>query len=50
MFSVEDEDVLWSSGALSVDNPSALQRAVFFYAGKVFCLCGGEEQRNPKPS
>jgi len=30
--------------------PKALVRAVFFYAGKAFCLRGGAEQRSLKPS
>ena len=47
---IEEEDILWGSGALSIDNPTGLQRAVFFYVGKFFCLRGGDEQRNLKPS
>ena len=31
-------------------SPIALQRAIFFYVGKTFCLRGGEEQRKLKPS
>ena len=47
MFSVEDEDVLWSSVSII---QVLYNEQYFFYAGNVFCLCGGEEQRNPKPS
>ena len=36
VFSNDDEDVLWSSSVLSVDNPKGLQRAVFFLCGKGF--------------
>ena len=46
----EEEDTLWKSGVISIDDPLALQRAVFFYVGKVFCLRGGQEQRDLKPS
>ena len=45
-----DEDVLWTSGVLNTNTPLGLQRAVFFYMGKVCCLRGGEEQRNLKLS
>ena len=31
-------------------NPLALQRAVFFYVSKTFCLRGGQKQRGLKPS
>ena len=33
-----------------MNTPKGLSNAVFFYAGKVCCLRGGEEQRNLKPS
>ena len=33
-----------------MDSPKVLQRAVFFYTGKCFCLRGGEEQRSLGPS
>ena len=45
--SKEDEDKLWSSGVLSTKTPDGLQKAVFFYLGKVCCL-RGEEQCNLK--
>ena len=47
MISVEEEDKLWSSGAI---NPKELQRSVFYYVGKIFCIRGGDEQRNLRPS
>ena len=43
--SPDEENMLWVSMVIS--GPLALQRAVFFYIGKVFC---GEEQRNLKRS
>ena len=33
------------SSVLKVVNPKGLQRAVFFYVGKCFCIRGGQEQR-----
>ena len=46
----EEEDKLWEKKILGVDSPLALQRAVYFYLGKSFCLRGGTEQRNMKCS
>ena len=46
VFTNEEEDLLWTSGALSTDTPLGLLRAVFFLNGKNFCLRGGEEHRN----
>jgi hypothetical protein len=40
-FSVEEEDLFWNKGIMSDSNPVRLQRAVFFYVGKHFCLRGG---------
>ena len=31
-------------------NPKSLQRAVFYFIGKRFCICGGKEQRNLSPA
>ncbi len=45
-FSKEEENLLWSSGVFRMDDPVALQRAVFYYNGKVFCLRGGHEHRS----
>ena len=47
---VAEEDILWQKGVLNTKTPIGLQRAVFFYVGKVCCLRGGEEQRNLKLS
>ena len=44
-FSVEDEEKLWVTGVLGDASPKSLQRAVFYYIGKRFCVRGGEEQR-----
>ena len=46
----EVEDTLCSSGVLNTKPPDGLQKALFYYLGKVCCLCGGEEQRNLKLS
>ena len=35
---------------MGLDNPKSLQRAVFYVIGKIFCICGGEEQRNLGPA
>ena len=45
----EDKDRLWDSGVLSAKTPDGLQKAVFYYLGKVCCL-RGEEQRHLKLS
>ena len=41
---------MWADGVIGITNPKALQRAVFFYVGKRFCIRGGEEQRRLGPS
>ena len=46
VLSTNEEDVLWSKGILSLDNPIGLMNAVFFYNGKNFCLRGGAEHRS----
>ena len=46
----EVEDTLCSSGVLNTKTPDGLQKALFYYLGKVCCLCGGEEQHNLKLS
>ena len=48
--SKEEENMLWDKKILGTSNPLMLQRAVFFSVGKVFCLRGGEDQRELKPS
>ena len=45
-----EEDKLWDAGVMSLDNPTGLLRATFFYNGKNFCLRGGMEHRNLKLS
>ena len=46
----EEEDQLWSSGALNISDSKGQQQAVFYYVGKVYCIRGGEEQQRLKPS
>ena len=48
LLSTNEEDILWKKGILSLDNPTGLLNAVFFYNGKNFCLRGGAEHRNLK--
>ena len=50
IFSSEDEAKLWETGVLADTSPKSLQRAVFYYIGKRFCIRGGEEQRKLGPS
>ena len=49
-FTAAEEQALWAKGVLGCTNPKNLQRAVFFYIGKRFCVRGGEEQRRLGPS
>ena len=49
-FSKEEEDRLWSSGALSTETPKGLLRAVFFLNGRNFGLVGGDKHRQLKLS
>ena len=46
--SVPDE--MWSVGVFADSEPKALQRAIFYYVGKHFCVRGGSEQRSLGPS
>lgn len=46
----DEELLLWDLHILNTDTPLGLQRAVFFYIGKLCCLRGGEEQHNLKIS
>ena len=39
----EEEEQLWDSGVMGIDNPHALANAVFFANGKDLCLRGGHE-------
>ena len=50
VITADEENVLWSSGVIGTDTPVSLQRAVFYYVGKRFCIRGGEEQRRLGPS
>ena len=50
VFSPAEENALWDLKVISDHAPVALQRAVFFYVGKAFCLRGGQEQRDMKIS
>ena len=46
----EEENLLWDQGAVGVETPESLLRAVFYYNSKNFCLRGGSEQRALKLS
>ena len=46
----EDEEKLRTTGVVGCNTPKNLQRAVFFYVGKLMCIRGGEEQRKLGPS
>ena len=43
-----EEEKLWLTAVLNINNQRSLQRRVFYYIGKCFCICGGQEQRNPR--
>ena len=43
----DDEDELWKK-VMDLDSPKGLLRAIFFCNGRIFCLRGGQEQRNLK--
>ena len=45
VLSVEEEEQLWSTGAVGTASPSSLLGAVFFYNGLNFVLRGGMEHR-----
>ena len=49
-FSKEEEDRLWSTGALSTETPKGLLHAVFVLNGMNFGLVGGEKHRQLKLS
>ena len=46
----EEEEKLWESGAIGIYSPEVIVRCIFYYIGKIFCLRGGQEQRDLKPS
>ena len=48
--SEEDEDSLWESGVQRCETAKGLLNCIFFYKGKTFCLCGGQEHRELKLS
>lgn len=50
VFTLDEENKLWSSNTIGIDTPKQLQRAVFYYIGKCYCIRGGEEQRKLCPS
>ena len=50
IISKNDEQRLWESGLMGVSDPRALQNAVFYAVGKMFCLRGGVEHRALKLS
>ena len=47
---LDEENALRESKTIRDHSPLALQRAVFYYVGKTFCLWGGREQRDLKIS
>ena len=49
-FTGEEQDMLWDCGILGCASPISLQRAVFYYIGKRFCVRSEEEQRSLGPS
>ena len=50
IISKNDEQRLWESGVMGVSDPRALQNAVLYAVGKMFCLRGGVEHRALKLS
>ena len=50
IISEDEEKKLWEYDILGLDNPKSLQRAVFYFIGKRFCIRGFEEQRNLSPA
>ena len=46
IFTLEEEDQMWTTEALGTHYPLGLVRAVFYYVGKSLCLRGGKEQRD----
>ena len=50
VLTTDDEERLWKSGVMGTKTPKALQNAAFFIVGKMFCLRGGVELRELKPS
>ena len=50
IFTKEEEEKLWATGVLGDSTPKSLQRAIYFYIGKLFCVRGGQESRDIRPS
>ena len=50
IFTMEEEEKLWVTGIFDINDPVGLQRAVFFYIGKRFCIKRGEDQQKLCPS
>lgn len=50
VINAEEKVMLWNSGAIGIYSPKALVWCIFYYVGKAFCLRGGQEQRELKPS
>lgn len=50
IFTLEEEEKLWSSGSIGTHSPTALVRVVFYSVGKALCLRGGQEQCSLRPS
>ena len=50
VLTTDDEERLWKSGVMGMKTLKALQNAAFFIVGKMFCLRGGVELRELKPS
>ena len=48
--SIQEENMLWSSGVVNTSTPKGLLRAMFYYNGKSFVLRGGQEHRDLKIS
>ena len=46
----KEKDALWLPKAIGYHDPLLSRGLFFFYLGKAFCLRGGEEKRNLKPS
>ena len=46
IITAEDEDKLWTSGVLGIDNPVAVLNAVFYLNDKSFCSRGVSEHYN----
>ena len=50
IITTEEEELLWESGAIGIYSPQVLVQCILYYVGKVFCLRGGQEQHDLKPS